>query len=54
MKKKFFIIVPIVIVILILMVVFTRNKYTGTWSNIIVYDNLKISRPFNAIVFYPP
>ena len=43
MKKKFFIIVPIVIVILILMVVFTRNKYTGTWSNIIVYDNLKIS-----------
>ena len=43
MKKKFFIIVPIVIVILILMVAFTRNKYTGTWSNIIVYDNLKIS-----------
>ena len=45
MKKKFLIIVSIVIVILVLILIFafTRNKYVGTWSNIIVYDNLKIS-----------
>ena len=45
MKKKFLSIVPIVIVIMvsILIFVFTRDKYVGTWNNIIVYDNLKIS-----------
>lgn len=45
MKKKFLIIVLIVIVIMvsILIFVFTRDKYVGTWNNVIVYDNLKIS-----------
>ena len=45
MKKKILIIIPIFMIILVLILIFafTRNKYTGTWSNIIVYDNLKIS-----------
>ena len=45
MKKKFLIIVLIVIVILVSILIFaiTRDKYVGTWSNIIVYDDLKIS-----------